>query len=143
MQVPVATIGNKAPQIVVSDLQAHPDTKTAVFSSEEAATGLPAALKVAGVTVDTVGFAPDPAVLGYIKNGDITAGLGFDIRTSAWVQLDMVARLLTGQALTTQEAADPSVMQMLERKDVSFDPSHGYNGYPDVGDRFAKLWPAS
>ena len=143
VQVPISTIGNKAPQIVVSDLQANPKTKTAVFSSEEAATGLPAALKVAGIKVDTVGFAPDPAVLGYIKNGDITAGLGFDIRTSAWVQLDMTARLLTGQPLTSQEAADPSVMQMLEQKDVSFDPSHGFNGYPDVADRFAKLWPAS
>lgn len=143
VQVPISTIGNKAPQIVVSDLQAHPDTKTAVFSSEEAATGLPAALKVAGIKVDTVGFAPDPAVLGYIKNGDITAGLGFDIRTSAWTQLDMAARLLTGQALTKLEATDPSVMQMLEEKDVTFDPSHGFNGYPDVADRFAKLWPAS
>ena len=143
VQVPISTIGNKAPQIVVSDLQAHPDTKTVVFASEEAATGLPAALKVAGIKVDTVGFAPDPAVLGYIKNGDITAGLGFDIRTSAWVQLDMTARLLTGQALTKQEAADPSVMQMLEQKDVTFDPSHGFNGYPDVADRFAKLWPSS
>ena len=143
VQVPISTIGNKAPQTVVSDLQANPDTKTAVFSSEESATGLPAALKVAGITVDTVGFAPDPAVLGYIKNGDITAGLGFDIRTSAWIQLDMTARLLTGQPLTSQEAADPSVLQMLEQKDVNFDPSHGFNGYPDVADRFAKLWPAS
>ncbi len=143
VQVPISSIGNKAPQIVVSDLQANPKTKTVVFSSEEAATGLPAALKVAGIKVDTVGFAPDPAVLGYIKNGDITAGLGFDIRTSAWVQLDMTARLLTGQSLTPQEAGDPSVMQMLEQKDVTFDPSHGFNGYPDVADRFAKLWPAS
>ena len=55
----------------------------------------------------------------------------------------MMARLLTGQPLTGKEAADPSVMQMLEQKDVSFDPSHGFNGYPDVADRFAKLWPAS
>ncbi len=142
VDVPIATIGSTAPATVTSDLQSHPDTRTAVFGSEEAADGLPAALKVADITVDTVGFAPDPAVLGYIKNGDITAGLGFDIRTSSWIQLDMAARVLTGQALTTAEQNDPSVMQMLERGDITFDPAMGWNGYPDVATRFAALWTA-
>lgn len=142
VDVPIATIGSTAPATVTSDLQAHPDTKTVVFGSEEAADGLPAALKVAGITVDTVGFAPDPAVLGYIKNGDITAGLGFDIRTTSWIQLDMAARVLTGEPLTTAEQNDPSVMQVLERGDITFDPAKGWNGYPDVADRFAKLWAA-
>lgn len=143
VDIPVATIGNQAPQTVTSDLQAHPDTATAVFGSGEAATGLPAALKVAGIQVDTIGFAPDPAVLGYIRNGDITAGLGYDLRTSTWTQVDMAARLMTGQALGGTETTAPSVMQVLEKADITFDPSHGYNGYPDVADRFAKLWSAS
>lgn len=143
VDISAAKIGNTAPTIVTSDLQAHPDTKTAIFGSEEAADGLPAALKVADLKVDTVGFAPDPAVLGYIKNGEITAGLGYDIRTTSWVQVDMAARLVTGQALTDTEQHDPSVMQMLEQADVTFDPTKGYNGYPDVGERFAALWPAA
>lgn len=143
VDVPISTIGNTAPATVVSDLQVHSDTATAVFGSAEAANGLPAALKVAGIQVDTVGFAPDPAVLGYIKNGDITAGLGYDIRTTTWVQVDMAARLMTGQPLKGAEAADPSVMQMLEQKDLTFDPAKGFNGYPDVADRFARLWAGS
>lgn len=143
VDVPISTIGNRAPATVVSDLQSHPQTRTAVFGSAEAANGLPTALKVAGIQVDTVGFAPDPAVLGYIKNGDITAGLGYDIRTTTWVQVDMAARLMTGQPLAGAETTDPSVMQMLEQKDITFDPAKGYNGYPDVADRFAKLWPSA
>lgn len=143
VEISAAKLGNTAPSLVASDLQAHPDTKTAIFGSQEAADGLPAALKVADIKVDTVGFAPDPAVLGYIKNGDITAGLGYDIRTTSWVQVDMAARLVTGQPLTEAEQHDPSVMQMLEQKDITFDPTKGYNGYPDVAQRFAALWPAA
>lgn len=140
VDLPIATIGNRAPSTVVSDLQSHPDTATAVFGSEEAADGLPAAMKVAGLTVDTVGFAPDPAVLGYIRNGDVTAGLGYDIRTTTWAQVDMAARLMTGQPLSGAEKSDPSVMQMLEKGDLTADVSHGFNGYPDVANRFGKLW---
>ncbi len=140
VQLSIATIGSTAPAKVTSDLQSHQDSKTAVFGSLEAAGGLPAALKVAGIKVDTVGFAPDPAVLGYIKAGDITAGLGYDTVTSMWVQVDEAARLITGQELTAPEKADNNVMQMLEQKDITFDPSHGYSGYPDIKDRFAKLW---
>ena len=143
VDISAAKIGNTAPSLVASDLQAHPTTKTAIFGSEEAADGLPAALKVADIKVDTVGFAPDPAVLGYIKNGEITAGLGYDIRTTSWVQVDIAARLVTGQSLTGAEKNDPSVMQLLEQSDVTFDPTKGYNGYPDVAERFAALWPAA
>ena len=142
-KLPIATLGNTAPTTVTSDLQRHPETKTVVFASEEAAGGLPAALKVAGITVDTVGFAPDPAVLGYIKAGQITAGLGYDVVTSTWVQVDEAARLIAHEPLTTAEAADENVMQMLEKSDITFDPSHGYSGYPDVGARFGKLWSGS
>ncbi len=142
-KLPITTIGSTAPTAITSDLQKHPETKTVVFASLEAAGGLPAAMKVAGLTADTVGFAPDPAVLGYIKSGDITAGLGYDTVTSTWVQVDIAARLIAGEPLTAAEMADENVMQMLEKGDITFDPSHGYSGYPDIAERFAKLWPSS
>ncbi len=144
VKLPLATIGNTAPASVTSDLQAHPETKTAVFGTEEAADGVPPALKVAGIKVDAIGFAPDPEVLGYIKAGEITAGLGYDTLTSTWVQVDEAARLLTGEPLTAAEKTDEkNVMQILEQKDITFDPTHGYTGYPDTPKRFAKLWSAA
>ncbi|HVO55733.1 MAG TPA: substrate-binding domain-containing protein [Solirubrobacterales bacterium] len=53
-------IGSEAPNTVVSDLQANPDTEEAVFASEEAATGLPAALKAAQIEVGVTGYGAPP-----------------------------------------------------------------------------------
>jgi len=138
--VPVATVGSTAPTLVVSDLQAHPDTTTAVFASMEAATGLPAALNSAGIEVATVGWAPPPAILQDIENGDATAGLGLDLAVMMWTQLDLAARLAAGQPPTEGEAAGIPPIQFLEQKDITFDASKGWTGYPDFAERFAKLW---
>jgi ribose transport system substrate-binding protein len=139
VKVPVGTIGNTAPSTIVADLRSHPETQVAVAGSEEAFEGLPSALDVAGITVTTTGFAPDTTVLGYIKNGQITGGLGYDNVTSTWVQVDEAARLVTGQPLTDREKNDQLVFQFLEKGDIA-DAARPYTGYPDVADRFAKLW---
>jgi ribose transport system substrate-binding protein len=140
VEVPVTAIGTTAPTLVTNDLRAHPDTKLAVFSTEEAADGLPAALSDAGIKVAVTGFAPDPEVLGYIKAGSIASGLGYDALTSTWTQVDEAARLLTHQGLTPSERKDAVVFQMLTKADLTFDPSHGFTGYPTGPARFAKLW---
>jgi ABC-type sugar transport system substrate-binding protein len=143
VEVPITTVGNSAPSLVTNDLRAHPQTKNVVFSTEEAADGLPAALNVAGIKVNITGFAPDPEVLGYIKAGSVTSGLGYDALTSTWEQIDEAARLLTGQGLTPSQQQDAVVFQMLSQADITFDPSHGFTGYPDGPARFAKLWSST
>jgi len=140
----VTTIGSTAPSQVVSDLQAKPDTNIAIFSSLEAATGLPAALKVAGLTeVLTNGFGPSPANLQDIKTGGVTAGLGLDLPVLIWMQMDVAARLAAGQEVPASEEAGVPPLQMLEQADITFDPSQGWTGYPDFADRYAELWAAS
>jgi ribose transport system substrate-binding protein len=143
VEIPVTAIGTTAPSLVTNDLRAHPDTKLAVFSTEEAADGLPAALSDAGIHIAVTGFAPDPEVLSYIKAGSIASGLGYDALTSTWTQVDEAARLLTGQGLTASERKDAVVFQMLTKPDIKFDPSHGFTGYPTGPARFAKLWSGS
>jgi ribose transport system substrate-binding protein len=76
--VSIADVGTKAPGLVVSDLQRNPDTEVAVFATSETSTGLPAALKVAGIDIKTVGYGPSPGGLQDIKSGGITAGLAID-----------------------------------------------------------------
>jgi ribose transport system substrate-binding protein len=139
-KVPVATIGSSAPNLVVSDLQSHPDSNVAVFSTQEASTGLPAALKTAGIDIDTVGFAPNPANLQDIKSGAATAGLGLDLPVMAWTQVDALARLILEAPLTDGEKSQIGPMQFLTAKDLDFDVSKGWTGYPDFAQRFAKLW---
>lgn len=138
--IPVATVGNTAPTRVVADLQSHPDTKVAVFASEETVAGLPAALRSAGLTIDVTGFAPNPVALQYIKAGQVTSGLGLDLAIMLWTQLDALVRQSTHQPLTAGERAGEVPIQFLYKKDLTGDVSKGWTGYPDFPQRFAKLW---
>jgi len=140
VDIPISQLGSTAPSTVVSDLQKNPKTKAAVFVAFDAAAGLPQALDVAGIKVDVVGFAPDPNALGYIKEGKVGAGLGTGLVVASWTAVDAAARLITGQPLAKGEAEDATVLQLLEKADITFDPQLGFAGYPDMAQRFAKLW---
>ena len=135
-------VGTTAPSTVVSDLQAHPETNVTVFSAAEAMVGLPQALAAAGLKVKSFGVGPTPTTLQYIKEGKVTAGLGVDIATSVWQQMDQVAREIIGQELQpgSPQAEGTTDMQFLTQKDITFDPSKGWTGYPEYKERFEKLW---
>lgn len=137
--VPIADIGTKAPDLIVSDLQRNPDTDVAVFATSETSTGLPAALKVAGIHIKTVGYGPSPGGLQDIKSGGITAGLAIDFGLAWWTQADIAARLVAGEKIPTGEGAI-GAMQFLTADDITFDPTRGWAAFPDFADRFTKLW---
>jgi ribose transport system substrate-binding protein len=138
--IPVAEIGSTAPSTVVSDLQANPETNVAVFTADEIELGLPAAVQAAGLEVETLGYAPGPQNLEYIKEGKETAGFGVDLPVLAWTLLDQAAREIVGQKLTGPEGEGITDMQFLTQKDIVFDPAKGWTGYPEFAERFAKLW---
>ncbi|WP_405010036.1 sugar ABC transporter substrate-binding protein [Kitasatospora sp. NBC_01539] len=141
--IDVSTIGTTAPRTIVTDLQAHQGTNTAVFVSLSAAGGLPAALKAAGLSVTTVGFGPTTGNLQDIKNGALTAALAIDFPVSTWTAVDATARLITGGLPTAGEQAGEVPEQFLEQKDITFDPTHGWSAFPDYAQQFAKLWQVS
>jgi ribose transport system substrate-binding protein len=137
----LTTYGSTAPSTVVSDLQSHPSSNVAVFVSEEAAIGLPAALRTASLThVSTIGWGPEPANLEDIKSGGITAGIGVDIPTMIWTTVDAALRVATGQPLTSGEQLGVPPTQVLEQKDITFNPANGFAPYPDFAQRFIKIW---
>lgn len=142
VQIPITEVGNKAPERIVSDLQAHPETDAIVFQSSAVATGLPAKLKVAGMDdVEIVGANPLPTNLQYLKDGQSTVELGADLNTLAWTAVDTAARLIIGQKLQDNVAdGEALVQQFLRSEDITFDPSKGFAAYPDVADRFQELW---
>lgn len=143
VDIPVGEIGKTAPTRVVSDLQSHPNTKVAVFSAAEAGTGLPAALKAAQLKVKLVGFGPPPAIFGYIKQGQWDAALGVDGFTMIWAQVDALARMVAGEAPTAGQKEGLPPIQFLTQEDITFDPTQGWQAYPDFAERFAKLWGAA
>jgi ribose transport system substrate-binding protein len=140
VHIPIATMGSTAPNQIVSDLQAHSGTKLAVFAIDELESGLPAALQTAGIKVQTLGNSPSPTELQYLKDGKETAVLAVDLPVLTWTLLDQAARQMVGQSLTGAEAQGITDVQFLTQKDIVFDPSKGWTGYPDFAPRFAKLW---
>src|SRR6201995_4478551 len=139
-KVGVAELGNTAPNTVVSDLQANPDTNVAVFGTAEIEAGLPTALKAAGIEVETLSSSPGPAELQYLKEGKSTAVLGFDLPVLTWGLLDQAAREIAGQELTGPESEGIGVAQFLREEDVQYDVSKGWTGYPEFAEMFAELW---
>jgi ribose transport system substrate-binding protein len=140
IHIPVATMGNSAPNRIVSDLQTNSGTDLAVFAIDEIEAGLPAALQTAGIKIQTLGNSPSPTELEYLKEGKETAALAVDLPVLGWTLLDQAARQMVGQELTGDEAKGISPFQFLTQKDIVFDPSKGWTGYPDFAQRFAKLW---
>lgn len=136
----IATLGTTSVSTIVTDLQAHPATNVAVFPSGEEASGLPAGLKAAGLSIDTIAFAPLPETLQDVKNGRITAVLAVDFRTATWTAVDAAARLVEGEQPTAGETSGEVPLEFLEQKDITFDPSQGWPGYADVAQRYAALW---
>ena len=139
-QVGIEELGNTAPNTVVSDLQANPETNVAVFGTAEVEAGLPTALKAAGIEVETLGSSPGPAELQYLKEGKVTAMLGFDLPVLTWTLLDQAAREIAGQELTGPQAEGIGVAQFLKKEDVQYDVSKGWTGYPEFAEMFAELW---
>jgi ribose transport system substrate-binding protein len=142
--IDVATIGTTAPATVVGDLQAHPATNVAVFVSLQIAQGLPAAMKAAGLSgILTVGRAATPGNLQDIKDGNLTATLDIDSAVSTWTAVDSAARLIEGGQPTASEQAGNLDEQFLAQKDITFNPTDGWTGYPDFAQQFATLWHTS
>jgi ribose transport system substrate-binding protein len=140
VKIPVATLGNTAPQRIVSDLQSNPDTNVATTAQSEVFNGLPAALKTAGLKVDTVGTGGGPVNLQYVKAGQQTTDLAMDFAVLSWTLVDAAARGITGEEVPPEEAKGLPPLQFLQQADITFDPSRGWTGYPDFPQRFAKLW---
>jgi len=141
VEIPVAQFGSGAPQIVVDDLLAHPDTTTAVFAVGEQAIGLAPALKTADISIKTILNSPDPSILAGVQDGTFTAGLGVDLAVLTWVSIDSLARLVTGQEADPGARNDLLVRQFLTAENLAgLDVSQGWTGYPDFADRFMALW---
>jgi ribose transport system substrate-binding protein len=140
VDIPLASIGSDATSRIVSDLQSHPETTMAVFSDLDDETGLPAALKTAGISVQMAGNSPSPSGLQDIKDGVLGAGLAVDLPVMFWTGVDMIARVATGQPPTAGEKAGIPSEDLLEQADITFDPSKGFSGYPDYVQRFTAMW---
>lgn len=140
VDVPVATLGNTAPQTIVNDLTAHPDTSIAVMSIGEQATGLPSAMKVAGIDLPVTMYGAGPAQLTDIQKGNLQSSLTLDSQALVWTLIDSLARQIVGQDVSAGAAGDKLIAQILTKDNLSGDMGAGWAGYPDMRQRFKELW---
>ncbi len=78
-----------------------------------------------------------------IKDGKITAALATSFPVSTWTSVDIAARFMEGAQPTASEKAGEVPEQILEQKDITFDPSTGWLGFNDFAHRFATVWHTS
>lgn len=140
VDIPITSVGTDSPSRVVSDLQAHPNSNVAIFPFYDVATGLPAALSTADITIDSVGLSPSPSNMQDIKNDGLTAGIAADLGVMFWTALDATARVALGEPLSDAEKLGTPPFRILEGADITFDPAGGYHAFPEFKEQFTELW---
>lgn len=95
--IPVTALGNGVPQLVVGYLRAHPEVDYVALSIDSLASGLPAALKAAGLDhVKIIGEGGGDTTWQYIKTGDQIASVPSPFVETYLAGLDSIVRHVTG-----------------------------------------------
>lgn len=130
---------SKTANKVVSELQANPDIDQ-ILGISDFTTGLPAALKSAGLEVGTFVYPGEPQSFEYLKNGELEGVFATGLATEFYTAMDMVLRHSQGMEPTAGEANGIQPAEILEPKDVTFDPKYGWEPEPEFIATFEKLW---
>ncbi len=136
----------KGPAKVVAFLQTHPEITYLNFSFVDLTTGVPEALKAAGMTnIQIVGQALSESefIVEQIQNGGIPAWVAQAIDYQSWLMVDAMARISVDQfSLKEAEAAatmptwvitSPATLKYLE-------PNNKWAGPPGFEEEFEGLW---
>jgi ribose transport system substrate-binding protein len=140
--VPISatTWGTTAPSMVVSDLQANPNTNVVVAATSSMWGGVPAAMAEAGLHVPLVGYpGVDPVSLQYLKDGQVQGVLAQDIVDNAWQLMDVGLRAVEHAPLP-KSLYEYCAIEFLSKKNVTFNPANGWVPFPNYQKRWAGLW---
>ena len=142
LKVSSAKVGPALAQEVVSELQRKPDVGYVVFGLGDFATGVPAAIKAAGLSdqVRLVVRGATPPNLTDVKGGGIAAAFTSEIYEAGWRAVDKAVR-----ALADKPIGNPmpfSKNRLLTKENLPADISRSYT-IPGYQDGFKKAWGAS
>jgi hypothetical protein len=138
--VDTTAIGTTMPSIVVSYLQAHPQTKYVEMEFGDMMIGVPAALKAAGITgvktSETSGFTTN---FQYIDADEQTMDVGLPLGLLAWKGVDTAARAILGESVAP-DLANTLPQQILTKADLTWNINQPWPGVPNYQAQFEKLW---
>ena len=137
MDVALPQLGD-APNKIVSYLRSHPDVNYVALSVTDAlGTGLPAALKAAGLTkVKIVGQGGDPTAFQAVAQGQILALVPFDYYDVDYQMVDALARHFAGVPIEQT----PPPRWLLTKDNLPSDYTKLFPNVPDYQTKFLKLW---
>jgi ABC-type sugar transport system substrate-binding protein len=127
-----------APNLIVSYLRSHPDVNYVALSVTDAlGTGLPAALKAAGLTkVKIVGQGADPTAYQELAQGQILALVPFDYFAVDYQMIDALARHFAGVPIEQT----PPPRWLLTKENLPSNYTELFPVVPDYESKFLKLW---
>jgi ribose transport system substrate-binding protein len=142
LKVSVAKIGPALAQEVVSYLQSNPDVGYVVFGLGDLATGVPAAIRAAGLAgkVKVVVRAATPPNLQDVKNGAIAAAFTDEIYEAAWRAVDVIVRQMAGTPVG--EKTPFGKVRLITKDNLPPDLSKPYT-VPDYQTAFKQAWGIS
>jgi ABC-type sugar transport system substrate-binding protein len=137
IDVPLPRLGD-SPNIIVSYLRSHPDVNYVALSVTDAlGTGLPAALKAAGLTkVKIVGQGGDPTAFQAMAQGQILALVPFDYYAVDYQMVDALARHFAGVPIEQT----PPPRWLLTKDNLPSEYTKLFPVVPDYESEFLKLW---
>jgi ABC-type sugar transport system substrate-binding protein len=127
---------------VVSSVQRDPDVTHLIFGFAEMTTGVPAALKNAGLAdkVKIITAGPEQPTFQSIINGEIAAATAQPLEEQQWCMADALARFASGTEVPPVACDLPS--QILQ-KDTVPEAWKVWPGVPDWKNEFLKDWEVS
>jgi ribose transport system substrate-binding protein len=138
VQVQIGDIGTKVPAQVVSTVQSDPKINFAVMGFGTISTGVPAALRTAGVSnVKIVGELPGVENISSLLNGSEDMWVGAPLYGLGWKAVDALARYFTKDPVGISTAA-PTPYQTVTKANAPRPAA-----LPEVVDYqqyFKKLW---
>ncbi len=142
LDIPLTSLGKDAPDRIISYLRSHPKVNYVALSVADAlGTGLPAALKAAGLgdKVTIVGQGGGTQNFTDMKAGSIEALVPADLFSYDYLMLDALARHWAG--VPVNDAGPP--YWLITKDTVPKDTSKPFPVVEDYQAQWAKLWGVS
>ena len=142
LKVSAAKIGPALAQDVISHLQRKPDVGYVVFGLGDLATGVPAAIRAAGISakVKIVVRAATPPNLQDVKSGAIAAAFTDEAYEAGWRAVDKILRAMTNSPLG--ETTPVGKVRLLTQDNLPADISKPY-AVPGYQGGFKQAWGLS
>jgi ribose transport system substrate-binding protein len=143
LNVPVTSIGSDLPTRVASFLTANPSITTSWIGYDDMITGVPIALKGAGVTSQKIAtINANSTVATAIQQGDyVVAAVGTSYPEVYWREIDLLARLFTHQSYSADLNDATLPYWTLDKANIP--AGAGSTTFANVSDyqqQFKKLW---